>query len=64
MGYGFGVVGLERIISVTVPANRASWRVMEKCGLRRQGERDFRGARVVSYALDRGAWQATQAAKG
>jgi RimJ/RimL family protein N-acetyltransferase len=49
---------------VTVPANRASWRVMEKCGLRRQGERDFRGARVVWYALDRGAWQATQAAKG
>jgi RimJ/RimL family protein N-acetyltransferase len=64
VGYGFGVVGLERIISVTVPANRASWRVMEKCGLRRQGERDFRGARVVWYALDRGAWQATQAAKG
>ncbi len=29
----FGVLGLSRIISVTVAANRRSWRVMEKLGM-------------------------------
>jgi ribosomal-protein-alanine N-acetyltransferase len=55
--YGFEVAGLERIISVTVPANRASWRVMEKCGLTRQGELEWRETKVVWYAIDRRAWR-------
>jgi RimJ/RimL family protein N-acetyltransferase len=41
--FGFEVASLERIISVTAPENRASWRVMEKCGLARQGEIEWRG---------------------
>jgi RimJ/RimL family protein N-acetyltransferase len=44
---------LERIISVTSPAHRASRRVMEKCGLVYQGEADWRGTTVVWYAIDR-----------
>ena len=52
VAFGFEHAGLQRIISVTVPENRASWRVMEKCGLVRQGELDWRGTRVVWYAID------------
>jgi RimJ/RimL family protein N-acetyltransferase len=36
--YGFEVVGLARIMSATMAANAASRRVMDKCGLRFQGE--------------------------
>jgi RimJ/RimL family protein N-acetyltransferase len=53
--YGFEIAGLDRIISVTVPENRASWRVMEKCGLTRQGELEWRETTVVWYAIDRAA---------
>ena len=56
VGYGFEVVGLERIISVTVPANAASRRVMDKCGLSYQGEQEYRHTTVVWYAVDRGDW--------
>lgn len=51
--FGFEAARLERIISVTVPENRASWRVMEKCGLVRQGEIEWRETTVVWYAIDR-----------
>ncbi len=37
---------------MTVPENRASWHVMEKCGLVRQGELDWRETTVVWYAID------------
>jgi RimJ/RimL family protein N-acetyltransferase len=39
--YGFGTLGLEEIVSFTVPANRASRRVMEKIGMRHCAEDDF-----------------------
>jgi RimJ/RimL family protein N-acetyltransferase len=51
--FGFEDVGLERIISVTEASHRASQRVLEKSGLTLQGERQFRGATVVWYAIDR-----------
>jgi RimJ/RimL family protein N-acetyltransferase len=51
--FGFDVARLQRIISVTVPENRASWRVMEKCGLVRQGKIEWRDTKVVWYAIDR-----------
>jgi RimJ/RimL family protein N-acetyltransferase len=54
--YGFEIAGLDRIISVTVPENCASWRVMEKCGLTRQGELEWRETTVVWYAIDRAAY--------
>lgn len=44
--YGFEVLGLDEIVSFTVPQNRASWRVMERLGMRRRPERDFDHARV------------------
>jgi RimJ/RimL family protein N-acetyltransferase len=51
--HGFEVVGLERIISVTMATNAASRRVMEKCGLRFQGELPMAGTVVAWYAIDR-----------
>jgi RimJ/RimL family protein N-acetyltransferase len=58
--HGFGTVGLERIISVTMATNAASRRVMEKCGLRFQGELPMAGTTVAWYAIDRADWQAGQ----
>lgn len=56
--YGFETVGLERIISVTMATNAASRRVMEKCGLRFQGELPMAGTVVAWYAVNRVEWQA------
>ena len=51
--YGFEGLGLERIISITKPANLASRRVMEKAGLTLRGETRWRGVDVVWYTIDR-----------
>jgi RimJ/RimL family protein N-acetyltransferase len=39
--HGFDVVGLDEIVSFTVPANTRSRRVMEKLGMSRQAADDF-----------------------
>ena len=59
--YGFEERGLERIISMTVPENVASWRVMQKIGLTYRGETRWRGEDVVWYAIDRKMWEAKRA---
>jgi RimJ/RimL family protein N-acetyltransferase len=38
---GFGRLGLDRIVAYTVPANRASWQVMERLGMSRDSAEDF-----------------------
>ncbi|WP_189534986.1 GNAT family N-acetyltransferase [Paludibacterium paludis] len=38
---GFGRLGLAEILSFTVPANRRSWRLMERLGMRRDPAADF-----------------------
>jgi RimJ/RimL family protein N-acetyltransferase len=58
--HGFEAVGLERIISATMATNAAPRRVMEKCGLRFQGELAMAGTTVAWYAIDRADWQAGQ----
>jgi len=55
--YGFEELGLERIISVTLPENAASRRVMEKAGLALRGETRWKGHAVVWYAIDRDGWE-------
>jgi RimJ/RimL family protein N-acetyltransferase len=55
--YGFEELGLERIISITLPENMASRRVMEKCGLALRGETRWRGFDVIWYAKDRRDWE-------
>jgi RimJ/RimL family protein N-acetyltransferase len=54
--WAFGELALERIISITTPANVASWRVMEKLGMRRFLEGvPFEQFTLVVYELDRAA---------
>jgi ribosomal-protein-alanine N-acetyltransferase len=57
--YAFEELKLEEVISVTVPANSTSRRVMEKAGLVFQGTRLWRNTEVVWYAIDRASWQAS-----
>ncbi len=67
--FGFTDVGLDEIVSFTVPQNERSWRVMERIGLVRDPSGDFDHPRVdaarypqlvrhVLYRLHREAWQA------
>ena len=58
LGYGFRGLGLEGVISFTVPENVASRRVMEKCGLTFRGRTRWRGLEHVWYAIDRREWEA------
>ena len=57
LDHGFDVLGLERIISLAVPENAVSRRVMEKCGLTLRGETRWRGLDHVWYAIDRREWE-------
>ena len=54
--HGFTLLGFERVISITRPDNLASRRVMEKLGLRPEGETHWRGRDVVWYAIERRDW--------
>ncbi len=46
---GFERVGLDRIVSFTLPENVASWRVMERCGMHRRGEAEWAGRMHIWY---------------
>jgi RimJ/RimL family protein N-acetyltransferase len=63
---GFDRLGLEDIVSFTVPANERSIRVMERIGLRRDAAADFdhphlpaghRLSRHVVYRLTKPEWE-------
>ena len=68
LAHGFNGLELERISARTLLGNRASQRVMEKCGLRRVGDfvyaRDVIDGRseeeraAVKYAITRPEWDA------
>jgi RimJ/RimL family protein N-acetyltransferase len=73
--FGFEEVGLEEIVSFTVPQNVRSWRVMERIGLVRDPSGDFDHPRVdpvaypqlvrhVLYRLLRDAWAVERGATG
>jgi RimJ/RimL family protein N-acetyltransferase len=51
--YGFGRMGFERVMAVTDKDNKASRRVMEKCGLRYERDAVYFDVPVVYYALNR-----------
>jgi RimJ/RimL family protein N-acetyltransferase len=40
LDFAFGRLGLERVVAFTVPANTASWGLMERLGMRRLGAFD------------------------
>jgi len=51
--FGFGELRFERIVAVTLPTNRASRRVMEKCGMTFVGVMDVFDSAHVKYAIAR-----------
>lgn len=59
--FGFQEVGLARIVAVTRPENRGSQRVLEKLGMRYEGERTvYGGILAASYAITREEFLAAQ----
>jgi len=58
LAFGFETIGLDRVISFTLPHNVASRRVMEKLGLTHRGEAIWADQPHVWYAIDREAWEA------
>ena len=62
---GFGRLGLTRVIGLVDPANAASARVLEKCGLTYDGLVPYRGQTVARYVItagDVGGGRATELA--
>jgi ribosomal-protein-alanine N-acetyltransferase len=53
--FGFGPAGLQRIIGLVHPQNRASQRVLEKLGLGYRHDVTFQGMRARFYQRDREA---------
>jgi RimJ/RimL family protein N-acetyltransferase len=60
LDYGFGTLGLDRVISIAHRDNIASRRVMEKNGLTFEQEATLphSGAEVVILGIDRADWRA------
>jgi RimJ/RimL family protein N-acetyltransferase len=58
--FGFETLGLERIIALVHPENRASIRVIEKLEMSLVDRAEYFGIQVLRYALDRPAFAKTQ----
>ena len=58
----FERVRLDRVISVAMPDNQASTRIMRKLGFEFDGEFESQGVRLVRYAMDRAKYEAQQSA--
>jgi RimJ/RimL family protein N-acetyltransferase len=56
----FERVQLDRVISIAMPANAASRRIMEKLGLEFECEFENEGVRLVRYAIDRARYAAAR----
>jgi RimJ/RimL family protein N-acetyltransferase len=58
LAHGLGLVGLDRIMAVVVPANVGSWRVMENAGMRYEGLVDYYGMEgLKKYVAAREWWR-------
>ena len=57
----FERVRLERIVSIAMPGNRASTRIMEKLGLTFDCEFESDGVRLVRYAIHRARYATAKA---
>jgi Acetyltransferases, including N-acetylases of ribosomal proteins len=55
--YGFEHIGLKRIVAIALPDNTASWRVMEKLGMKYEKNAKHYGFDVVYYAIAREDFQ-------
>lgn len=60
--FGFETAGLQRIIALAYPDNRASQRGMEKLGMKYVGLTDlYYHTTLISYVLEHHEWQPTTA---
>jgi RimJ/RimL family protein N-acetyltransferase len=63
----FGRFAAPHVLAFTIPQNTASWGLMERLGMRRRPELDFRcpdflpDQDTIVYSIDRAAWQARTA---
>jgi ribosomal-protein-alanine N-acetyltransferase len=54
VAHAFGALGLDDLVSMTVPSNEPSWRVMERIGMTRDPAEDFLHPRVeAGHPLER-----------
>jgi ribosomal-protein-alanine N-acetyltransferase len=51
--YGFETLNLDEIVAVARPENRASWRIMEKCGMTYEKTDLHYGMECVFYGISR-----------
>lgn len=54
---GFEQLGLERVVSITTPANRRSVGVMHNLGMTETGHTRWHGLDVMWSAIDRSEWE-------
>ena len=64
LDHGFRQLGLDPIVAVTHPDNRASQRVLTKIGLRPSGEAWFYGQWLPFFRLSRADYLASQRSSG
>jgi RimJ/RimL family protein N-acetyltransferase len=57
LGDAFERVRMDRLVSIAMPGNRASTRIMEKLGLEFDCEFESDGVRLVRYAMDRAQYR-------
>ncbi|BBK36516.1 acetyltransferase [Allostella sp. ATCC 35155] len=55
--FGFGRLGLARMVATTNPDNAASRRVLTKVGMTADGQRDFGTHMVDFFRIDRSEWK-------
>jgi ribosomal-protein-alanine N-acetyltransferase len=60
LDHGFDRLGLETIVGVAFPENKASRRVMEKLGMTYTGTARYFGFDLARYVIDRGAYEGSQ----
>ena len=62
--WGFSVHGAPQIVALTCEANVGSWRLMEKLGMARRADLDFRDPAepdpIIQYAITREQWESQQ----
>lgn len=56
--FGFGTMGLERIIALVLPDNVASRRVLTKVGMRDEGIIKIYGESAHRFVIERSTWRA------
>ena len=55
--HAFSRLTLPRVVAVVYPDNLPSRRVLAKLGFASNGPREYKGAHVLHFALDREAWR-------